>query len=224
MNLVIVTSVIDTIQKPLSYTNTRSVFTIEERFKQTIKTIESIKKYINNPYIVLIEGSHINNDYEYIFKNIVDYYFNISDIKIYKDNIDSPYKICGEASLLLSYLDSEHLKNNILNFKSITKISGRYYLTEECINIDEYLKYSNILCKYYKEHNNMSTIIYSFSINELNDYYISIKYIYNNLEKYKNESIENILYDIWLKNKNYNNIEKLGVCGNIAVNNYFISV
>ena len=46
MNLIIVTSVINTINEPLSYTETRSVFTAEQRFEQTIKSIESIKKNI----------------------------------------------------------------------------------------------------------------------------------------------------------------------------------
>ena len=41
-NLVLITSVINTPKKPLSYSKIRSVFTREERFEQTKKTIESI--------------------------------------------------------------------------------------------------------------------------------------------------------------------------------------
>ena len=43
-NLVLITSVINTPNLPLSYSKVRSVFTREERFEQTKKTVESIKK------------------------------------------------------------------------------------------------------------------------------------------------------------------------------------
>ena len=44
LNIVLITSVICTPNSPLTYTYTRSVFTHEERFRQTINTIENIKK------------------------------------------------------------------------------------------------------------------------------------------------------------------------------------
>jgi hypothetical protein len=43
-NLVFISSIINTPNIPLSYTNVRSVFSHEERFIQTKKTIETIKK------------------------------------------------------------------------------------------------------------------------------------------------------------------------------------
>ena len=47
-NLVLITSVIKTPNKPLSYINTRSIYTHEERFEQTKKTIQSIREKIPN--------------------------------------------------------------------------------------------------------------------------------------------------------------------------------
>jgi len=72
-NLVLVTSAINTSTNPLSYTNTRSAFTHEERFKQSLITIESIKQYIPNPYIVFIEGTIINDEYKNTIINSVNY-------------------------------------------------------------------------------------------------------------------------------------------------------
>ena len=46
-NLVLITSVICTTNNPLSYTNNRSVYSHEERFEQTKKTIESIINAVN---------------------------------------------------------------------------------------------------------------------------------------------------------------------------------
>ena len=40
-SLILITSVIDTPNAPLSYTNTRSVFTRQQRFEQTKKSIQT---------------------------------------------------------------------------------------------------------------------------------------------------------------------------------------
>tara|TARA_B110000208_G_C11756952_1_gene425495 strand:+ start:1233 stop:1397 length:165 start_codon:yes stop_codon:yes gene_type:complete len=46
INLILITSIINTPNKPLSYSKIRSVFTRKERFEQTKKTIQSIKEKI----------------------------------------------------------------------------------------------------------------------------------------------------------------------------------
>ena len=48
MNLVLITSVVCTPNIPLSYINTRSCYTHDERFEQTKKTIKTIKEKIPN--------------------------------------------------------------------------------------------------------------------------------------------------------------------------------
>jgi hypothetical protein len=221
MNLIIVTSVINTINEPLSYTETRSVFTAEQRFEQTIKSIESIKKNIKNSFIVLVEGSQIDEKYETILKNIVDHYYNVSNNVEIRKNIDSSSKLRGEISLIISYLSSEFFDKSL--FKTISKLSGRYYLTDNFIDIDDYLKNNNVLYSYVT--NAMYTVFYSLNINEYNDFYNSLEYIYNNLDSYEYQSIENVLYSIWLKNKNYNSINTMmGVGGNVSINNQFILI
>jgi len=221
MNLVIITSVINTINKPLSYTPTRSVFSVDERFNQTIKSIESVRKNIKKSFIVLVEGSQIDEKYETILKKNVNHYYNVSNNIEIKNNIDSPSKLRGEISLIFSYLCCEFFDKSL--FKTISKLSGRYYLTDDFIDLEEYMKYNDIFC-HCTDNKTLCTVFYTINNNEFNDYYNSLDHIYNNLDSYENQSIENILYLVWLKNKNYNSVNRLGVGGNVAVNNEFVLI
>ena len=84
INLVLITSIVNTPNLPLSYTTTRSVFTTEERFTQTKKTILSVKEKIPNCKILIVECSKLSEEqYEY---------FNNSCIEIFL--LDSKYERC----------------------------------------------------------------------------------------------------------------------------------
>ena len=124
-NLVLITSVIHTIDKPLSY-GPRSVISHEERFEQTINTILSIKKYIPNPYIVIIEGSVLTEKEKQHFYNAgCDIIHDVSS-KL-KDYINSPHKSVAEVHLILDYIGTI---KNIEKYATLNKISGRYYLSD----------------------------------------------------------------------------------------------
>ena len=56
-NLVLITSVIHTSSNPLSYTPCRSVFSPQERFTQTKKTIQTVRESIPDVQILLVECS-----------------------------------------------------------------------------------------------------------------------------------------------------------------------
>ena len=58
-NLVLITSVICTTNNPLSYINTRSIYSHEERFEQTKKTIQTIREKIPNSIFM----NFYNNDF-----------------------------------------------------------------------------------------------------------------------------------------------------------------
>jgi hypothetical protein len=119
MDLVIVSSAINTCQAPLSYHPIRSVFDKNKRYEQTLQTLESIKK-IPNKKIYFVECTDIP-EFEEDIRRSVDYYKNV-----YKGNeavIDGPYKNVGEAISLL-VVDTDEYEN-------VYKISGRYYLNDE---------------------------------------------------------------------------------------------
>ncbi len=56
-NVFCITSVIHTSTNPLSYTNTRSIYTPSQRLSQTLETISSIRNNIPGAYILVIEGN-----------------------------------------------------------------------------------------------------------------------------------------------------------------------
>ena len=127
-NLVLVTSAINTSTNPLSYTNTRSAFTPDERFKQSLNTIESIKQYIPNPYIVFIEGTIINDEYKNTIINSVNYLHKAYEDPSVLAEVNGLYKGYAENKKILSYLNSDNFTTNKHLFNSITKISATYYI------------------------------------------------------------------------------------------------
>jgi hypothetical protein len=119
INLVVITSVIHNYHP--------SIYSAQERFEQLInQTIKSIQDKIPNPYIVVLEGSHLNQDEKNILKNSkIDglFYFDVNGYN----------KSGGELLLLLNYFESifyQKLKNNF-HIQTISKFSGRYYFTEK---------------------------------------------------------------------------------------------
>ena len=119
MDLVVISSAINTCSAPLSYYPIRSIYSKEERYSQTLQSIESVKR-IPNKKVFFVECTDIP-EYEEDIKSRVDFYKNV-----YKGNesiIDGPNKGMGEAVSLLA-ADTE-------GYDNIYKLSGRYYLTDE---------------------------------------------------------------------------------------------
>jgi len=67
-NIVIITSVLNCVVKPLSYYHIRNIFTVEERYQQTLKSIDSVKKYIPNVEILYCECSNLSNNLEFEYE------------------------------------------------------------------------------------------------------------------------------------------------------------
>jgi hypothetical protein len=119
MDLVIISSAINTCSAPLSYYPIRSVFDKQKRYEQTLQTINCLSR-IPNKKVYFVECTDIP-EFEEDIKSRVDFYKNI-----YKGNesvIDGPYKNVGEAISLLSV--------EIDEYENVYKLSGRYYLTDE---------------------------------------------------------------------------------------------
>jgi hypothetical protein len=128
INLVMVTSVIHTANKPLTYSSVRSVFTPEDRINQTLNTFRTIREKIPNSFIVLVEGSTLDDHEKNIIIPNVNAFFQCNDL----DNINSSLKGLGETSMVREFLNSDIFKN--ISNKNIiittTKITGRYYLDD----------------------------------------------------------------------------------------------
>lgn len=122
-NLVFITSVIHTHHSNLSY-GVRSKYSPQQRYEQTLNTIDSIRKHVPNPYIVLIEGSHLTELEQFGFELAgVNKIINCADELA--QYINGPHKSVAEINMLLFALQ----KINLNKFNTLSKISGRYYLT-----------------------------------------------------------------------------------------------
>lgn len=220
-NTILITSVINTSKKDLPH-SVRSYFTPEKRLEQTLWAINTIKKYFNgyNYYIVLLEGSVISKEVEDILKNNVNYYLNVNN-----ELVDSPYKIIGEASIMMSYFNSDHYKHNCTKIKRIIKSTGRYGFDENYLKVLEKMDNENIIAQIRENNTQISTITYTIPIKEMVDFIHCLLQLLKNQESFITEcfSIERYLYSYWIKDKkNIYSPEILGVEGFGSTNNHLI--
>jgi len=217
-NLVTVNSIINLPNTPFSYTPTRSIYTREERFEQTKKTIESIKEKISDCKILLIECTDFTEEENNYFSNNCDYILNLWDNKELHDKIFGLSKSLGEGTLTIMAL--RFIISNDLKFDNFFKISGRYFLNDYF----DFERFENdkIVCV----HINKSTLFVSTVL-----YKIPYKYInkfHDFLVANTNKMVECIGYEtlmaLFVNEFNEDEISfnpKLGVEGNISVSNHY---
>jgi len=144
INLVLITSVINICNKPLSYTNIRSIYSTEERFEQTKKTIQSIKEKIPNYKILLVECSNLTEDMKKYLQENCDYFINYYDNLLIRQQVEGISKSLGEGIMTIEAID--YIINNKIEYNNLIKISGRYWLSEK-FNYES-LNNNNIVIKY----------------------------------------------------------------------------
>jgi hypothetical protein len=219
MELFIVNSVIATVSQPLSYA-IRSHFTHQERYQQTLDTLQSIRQRVSHAYIVLIEGSILPALWEQELIERVDYYLNVSLIPQVKDAIDSPAKGYGEQMTLYTYLQSHHFQQIIHQVNSITKLCGRYRLTQQ------YQPKQDLqICIKQNDRDSMNTTWYYLPKSEIFDYIeASRECIGNPILIHSQLGLEYVLFQTWLKNKkNYRLLSNIGVEGWVGpFGDYFV--
>jgi hypothetical protein len=216
MDIFLITSVIDTCNKPLSYSSRRSVYTCEERLNQTVETIQSIKKYVPNAYIVLIDGSgRLLTSQEKLLLDGVNNIIEITDEASLQD-IQNKYKAIGECRLILNFLNSPLFKS--LQINRFFKISGRYHL-QEGFNINDFLSDKISIRAIRMQYNTVVVFGYSISNNYLDFFKNRIQDIYNTYESRNpmETSLEDILFYDYNDTKIYHLVDKLYIGGYVAV-------
>jgi hypothetical protein len=148
-NLVIITSKIIVSKNAFTYTENRSVYSKEERFQQTLKTINSIRNYLENAFIILVDNSKFSNQEFKILERLTDYFHNIidnDDLNYYTDICSS--KCLAESAQIYNLWESYLNKIDISKVDNIFKISGRYEITQEIsketLNIDKNIFKKNL--------------------------------------------------------------------------------
>jgi len=219
--LVLINSVIDTPNKPLSYSYTRSVFSREERFEQIKNSIQSVKTYIPQSKICLVECSLLTQDEENYFKSNTDYFINIYQDLDKRNSIYSIYKAEGESIQTLSAI--EFILQNNLTFDFFVKLSGRYYINNE-FSVDKYLtdlKFSFNLNQY----GTSSTILYVMPFSYLQLYKDHLK---SNLIHVNHLAFESIYTNFIKKYVDFQDKSSyhhlVGAEGLIAVDKVFIKL
>jgi hypothetical protein len=199
-NLCLITSVINTPDSPLSYTNVRSIFSSEQRFQQTIQTIHSVKEKIPNTKIFIIECSELKEDIENYLMCNSDYYLNLHHNKELRKDIFGISKSLGEGTQTIEAL--KYIINNDLIFDNLFKISGRYYLSDTF----DYNKFNNnniIVKKINNNIDNIFTALYKINIKDIS---LLKNYLEQNIVKMKNCFAYESLFGNFLKEINYNNV------------------
>lgn len=215
-NLVVISSVINCVNKSLSYFHIRSIFSTAERYQQTLASIESLKK-IPNVEIMLCECSNLLPEYEEELKSKVNYYFNFYNDENIRKHVDSPLKGMGEAHIMLKAI--EKIEELNLSFKNMFKLSGRYFLGEnfdyQIFDNDKnvFANWDNCpvaYCTIFYKINRVDFSLYKNALlNSLNDLLVQA-------------SIELCMYNNFTFNISL--VKKLNVSGRIATEGYLFTI
>lgn len=123
---VIVTSIVEITNKPLDWSAVRSIYTHQQRFEQTLETIESIRTYLPDADIILAECSP-DSEYMKELEKRVDVFINTYPNDMIRDGYRK--SVC-EAQLMLYVFD----RVDLTAYKNIFKMTGRYKLTDKFNN------------------------------------------------------------------------------------------
>jgi len=230
-NIIVITSKIIVSSTAYSYTAQRSIYSTDERFMQTLDTINSIRKYFNNKYykIILVDNSRLSEEQKITLKNNVDILLGRDDMEEI-DKVDYETDIVinkgfGEAAQLNEA--NKYIKKHNLSFKNLFKISGRYLLNDnfnyEHFNNNknnfklavEIIKNNPLINNYYY------TSFFKISYNYFDKYKMSIellltnRYILSECINYEQELPNTIKYFSGAESFQY--VNKLGLTQNISV-------
>jgi len=100
----------------------KSVFSSDVRLLQIVNSIESVRKQVANPFIVLLETGSATEEQKSFLEGLVDFYITI--------NVSSLVKSRGEATMIYTFLSSPWFQENKDRFETFSKLSGRYFLLD----------------------------------------------------------------------------------------------
>lgn len=209
--LFIISSAISITTHPLSYSAIRSTFSLEERAKQTLHTIHSIRTAMPNAKILLIETGN-QKDLPYKIEDEVDQYLYLGNKQIIRNAVDGPYKGLGEVLGL--YLANRWIRK--FDAEYYFKISGRYFLNDE-FHAKYWMKEGYSGKVYY---GNFYTVLYGFPNPLYHNWRYSLRQSISGLVK--GEALESAFpryfnHPIFYK-------ERLGVSGFISHSGEFVSL
>lgn len=172
--LVLISSVIDTPNTPLSYSQIRSVYNRDERFQQTQYTIKTIKHFFPEADMMMVECSNFENHPEqlsYLTSNI-KYFINLWDRKELHPNILGLSKALGEGTITIEAFN--FLFQNNIQYEHLIKISGRYQFIDRFEYDNDFIitgvnNENNYVTQFYKLPFNYLSLYKDFLINKMDE-------------------------------------------------------
>jgi hypothetical protein len=201
-NIVMITSKIYISNNPFTYSNSRSIYSSEERLEQTLNTIESIKQYIPDYFIILIDNSYFSTEIFELLKSKVDCFLNIlgnEQLNYYTEKC--PIKYLSDLSHQICVYKYFLKYVNNYNIKNLFKISGRYKLNET-FDYNQYDSNDNIfkLNDNVKDRNYYYTSFYKISNTFMIEYFNKLDNIFRNKEEYNILDLEVIFGFVFSEN------------------------
>ena len=209
VNIVLITSIINTPNKPLSYSKTRSIYSRQERFEQTKKTIKSIREKLPSDKIIIVECTDFNEEENIFFKENCNYILNLWDKKELHDSIFGISKSLGEGTMTIKAL--KYIEELNLEYNYLYKISGRYWLNEnfKIENIQ-----NNIFKRINKSENNIFTALYKIDKRTAKKLLI---FLTINIENMKKCIGYEVLISNFIKNRDKILLDTIGLSGFVTV-------
>lgn len=202
-----------------------SLFTHEQRFFQTLKTIASLRHRVENSYIILCDNSPLTEEQKYILTYLVDKIILLHDDEpLYREIEPTRYneglKSRGEAYQMLNIIEFIKDKEYDLFFK----ISGRYFLNND-FNLNNFnnqkLNFREFSSGCFNKKY-VSTVLYAISKRCENVFKSKLIEIIPDLHP-NTSDIETSLHSLCEMENIMNKVDYLGVCGYISDSNHFAS-
>lgn len=216
MTTVIVTSVLNPVNKPLDYSPIRSVYSSIDRIEQSINTISSVRKNLGDVRILFVDCSAVLPSESKKIRNFLqanDQFIDLSDNGSVASAVASINKSYGELMLL------DWVTANISFDGDIYKISGRYYL-DNTFDFDILDRDADINCKAKGfAHANNVCLTSFYRIRTIDIFRRYIEHGKTVFDQYPSISAEHVLFNFLTANKDLmiQNLDKVGVIGQIAV-------
>lgn len=122
----LITSTIRPSKGSLSYTPIRSVYSVEERVEQTLRSIASVRAKVPDVLIVLLENSALSSEETRTFQQAVDWFVSFARDARSNKLRDGLFKGAAETYMLL-WIQSIICR---FDYEVMFKLSGRYWLSE----------------------------------------------------------------------------------------------
>jgi hypothetical protein len=223
---------------------TFSMYKPEDRLKQTLATIASVRKFLPEAEITIVECSvpAINADYERALADQADHFVSLSNdpnVVYMTENGDrgDVTKNLTEAMVLRKLMAVAIKREWFADSDRIFKISGRYQLNEkfditahtDLINADRFVFRKKNLSQFRPEHTGVplqyQTRLYSFAPALLPRYTEVLDNMVETMQTYFNQGKYIDIEHLWwklLSPTEITELDKIGVSGNIAPNGQVI--